>query len=470
MRIVAVWLFWCLLTVYGRAQIFPSQNIQLLSHLNPETNTSWYTPASKYAGCYGWVNPADNRRYAILGSCSGNYFIEITNPGQTLIRDFVPAPKKRALWREIKTYSHYAYLVSDDDTASFQIADMSYLPDSVHLVHNSDSIFSRAHTLFIDGNKLYTAYVHKTSFPAFTGLAVYSLNNPENPQLLRTIEQDIPMLMAHDMFVRNDTIYASMMNDGLYILKYDSVQNKFLNLSAFINYYHKGYNHSSFLTGNGKYLVFADEVPLGMYLKMIDVSDFNNITLTDTFYSHPLATPHNPYIIGNDRCYVSYYQDGLQIFDISNPIEVKRTGYFDTDTLHGLNDNFISQTYRGCWGAYHYDGTGIIIASDMQNGLFVLDASKALFPPATIPGSFQANLFPNPVSTHALLNIKSPEEDIFVITIFDAIGRLTYERTLNTIPGESTVQLSFPELAPGSYTLKLLGKKNSRVMRFLIAR
>ncbi len=93
-----------------KAQTYNSMNISLLSVIAPETTNNWYGTATKYAGCYGWHNPVDNREYAILGSTKGNHFIEITNPSAPVVRDFVAGVAQNSLWREIKTYQNYAYL------------------------------------------------------------------------------------------------------------------------------------------------------------------------------------------------------------------------------------------------------------------------------------------------------------------------------------------------------------------------
>lgn len=63
---------------------------------------------------------------------------------------------KNAIWREYKTYKNYAYQVSDDGGPNhFDIIDLSYLPDSVHVAYTGNDIFRTAHTIFIDGTRMY---------------------------------------------------------------------------------------------------------------------------------------------------------------------------------------------------------------------------------------------------------------------------------------------------------------------------
>lgn len=314
------------------AQTYPSLNINLLSHITPETDNTG-SDGRKYSGCWGWYQAAKNKEYAIVGTSSKTYFIDVSNPQNPVIRDSVMAAHAGCTWREIKNYQNYCYIVSDDAKPNtFQIVDMQYLPDSVHVIHNGTTYFERCHTIFVDQDRLYCGGPTPAGTNAPTeNMRVYSLANPANPVLLRTLSQDVPSITyVHDMFVRNDTVYASCGGQGFFILKFNPVTNTFTQMQSFTGYPYNGYNHSSWQTDNRKTMVFADEVPAGLPAKVIDVSDFNNITLTDTIRSHPGATAHNPYIMNNRWCWISTYQDGIYLYDIFNPSNVNVYGYFDT--------------------------------------------------------------------------------------------------------------------------------------------
>jgi hypothetical protein len=74
------------------------------------------------------------------------------------------------------------------------------------------------------------------------------------------------------MYVRNDTVFASAGYEGLRMMKLKS-DNTFQLLGTYYGYPQAGYNHSSWLTKNGKYLLFADEVPESLPMNFIDVSN-----------------------------------------------------------------------------------------------------------------------------------------------------------------------------------------------------
>src|SRR5690606_27722698 len=74
--------------------------------------------------------------------------------------------------------------------------------------------------------------------------------------------------------------------------------------------------------------------------------------------NNPNSIAHNPFIKG-DLCFIAYYHDGVQVFDISDPENIVRIAYYDTYS----NTNY--DGYEGCWGVYPFLESGNIIASDI---------------------------------------------------------------------------------------------------------
>lgn len=446
------------------AQTYPSMNVNLLSNWFDTTVASEPVHGIKYNGVFGWANPVDNREYAIIGSTAGTYFIEVTNPAQPIMRDFLPGRRDSCIWREIHTYKNFCYIVSDDAMPnSFQIVDLSYLPDSAFVVHDSTTIMSRCHTIFVDGDKLYGG-IPKGPFGQ-SSMAVFSLkNNPASPFLLRRLEEDYTGMDAtHDMFVRNDTIYASMSNSGYFIFRFDTVQNKFFLLGSLTSYPYKGYNHSSSLTENGNITIMCDEVPSGLQVKAVNVSDPTDITVLASFQSNAGATPHNPYVAGNDRVVIAYYQDGIQIYDISNPSSPVRSGYFDTRPEIGDNNGYPGDPYQGCWGAYIKLPSGNLLASDMQNGLFVLDASVALGKKEIGNKESGFSIYPNP--NDGKFNLQSSTSLQPSAAIYNILGEKIFQSTINN-PNSAIDISSQPD---GIYFLSISGENFTEVKKIIKA-
>ncbi len=451
---VFLFAFISLQTTYAQ---FDSQNISLYSNWYDSSMAAEPIFGAKYNSCFGWTQ--NDREYAILGSSAGTFFLDVTIPSTPVLRDFVAGRRDSCVWREYQTYGKYLYMVSDDSGPnSFQIADLSYLPDSVHIIHDGVTIFERSHTVFVDGNKLYCGSV-SGSF-GNKSMRVYSLADPTNPTLLRSLNDDYSAISSvHDMMVRNDTVYASCGYDGFYIFKFDTISNTFSMLASLTTYNFSGYNHSSAMTEDGKTLVFADEVPTGLPMKTYDVSDFGNLVFKSNFASHSGATPHNPYVVGN-KVVIAYYEDGIQVYDISNPSVPTLAGFFDTHPQNGTSYN----GYKGAWGSYTELPSGTLLASDMQNGLFVLDASSILGTnkiEQVTNTTKSISIYPNPTSDAFTFRVNGFESGALSLQLFDISGRMLLSTNSFLENSNSTLNLSLSEFESGVYVLKIQSKQGS---------
>lgn len=463
------WVF-LLGTFTGKSQSYPSQNISLLSHIDPQSTVGIGTDGRKYSGCWGWYQSSTNKEYAIAGSSAGTYFVDISNPSTPTVCAFVPG-KSGCTWREIKTYQNYCYVVSDDAAPNrFQIIDMSTLPGTVTVVHDGNSTyFERGHTIWIDNDKMYIGSETKLG-GSYKNMTVYSLATPSNPVFLASLENVAPPInVVHDMFVRNDTVFASCGFQGLYIYKFNSINNTFTQLGSYTDYGTVAlYNHSSYITDNGKYLVFADEIPAGKPLHVLDIQNLNNIVVTTTANPHPNTTPHNPYVVGNRWAVVSCYQDGLAIYDLAYPNNIYVAGYFDTHPQGGFNTgNYNGQDYRGNWGAYPFFPSGLIVTLDMQNGIFILDPSQTYSIPVGLknkdPRLDFVNVYPNPASEK--IQVMSNVHDEAELSITDLLGRELKSMHYSYFGNESVETNDLPN---GTYILKLKTSNHQLTRKFII--
>jgi choice-of-anchor B domain-containing protein len=327
-----------------------------------------------YSDIWGYVDNSGGE-YAIMASVDYTHFIDVTNP-ESPVEISRQVGVSRCLWRDYKTYEHYAYGVSDNCRGGLQIFDLQHLPDRVEKVYESTSLFADAHNIFID-EQHGRLYVSGYSDVNSVDVLVLDLNDdpvggfgPQNPKLLKKV--DLVPGYVHDLYVRDDIVYCSHGNNqSLYIYDFSDLDNISV-LGSLSSYTGQGYNHSSWLSADGKTLVMADETH-NLPLKVVDVSDPDNIEVKSTFKSALLgpryrnSVPHNPFIIGNEFAVVSYYHDGVQIYKIDDISQPFRVGYYDTFTAHSTYTG-----YKGCWGVYPFLPSGNIIASDIENGLFVL--------------------------------------------------------------------------------------------------
>ena len=424
--------------------------------------TNW--TGGRFSDCWGYVDSL-GREYAFMGSTMGTHIWDVTNPTSPTMLNFQQGREAsgNVTHRDFKTYQHYMYGVCDEGNSSLQIFDLKYLPDSVHKVYDSQHICKTAHNIFINNGRIYFCGMKDSSGNSIT-FRVASLANPVNPVVINDLASP-PFTYVHDVCVQRDTAFLSCANDGLFIYDYTNPTSPQL-IQSITSYPQQGYNHSSWVSTDGKTLVFADETH-GTGLKVYDISNLGNPTLKSIFSSNldnsnPLnSIPHNPFIVGS-RVVISYYQDGAQVFDISNTSSPFNAGYYDTfpdDTDYTSGFGY----GPGCWGVYPFLPSRHIIASDITYGLFVLDGTQVLSD-NDIFSETNMIVYPNPAGEQ--ISITSSDKFLnekIKIDLYNALG----DRVLsvsNYVPG---IPVNISSLPSGIFLLKLSDGKSSLTKKII---
>lgn len=383
--------------------VFPSHNMTLHSVFAVSPSGGGSTPSGFYNDCWGYS--ADGREFAIFGSLESVYFVDITEPtNPVLVDQFVEVATPAnggtfSLWRDFKVYKHpngnaYAYAVVDLDTSPhdeegilvFDITDIQNFdlltnPNPVRKVNQQLTHLSEAHNIFIDepNGRLYACGTDTQR----EGLIVLDLlADPIDPPLLSSLPLP-PYNYVHDLYVADNIAYCSHGETSTYaIWNYENPSLPFLVASVETG----AYQHSSWPTQDNNYAYYCEETqntPIGV----IDISDVNyntplgNDIFIENTFREPLLEPingdtaniaHNPFIKDN-LLYISYYEDGLQIFDVSDPTmkQPPRVAYLDTSP-HTPNYT----TTLNNWGTYPFYDSGIIIATDTEFGLFIAEIEE----------------------------------------------------------------------------------------------
>ncbi len=333
--------------------------IKQLANINTHPSTN-----GNYSALWGWTAP-NGREYAILGCYTGTAFIDITDTLNIHEVDFLPTPDAFSFgntWREMKTYSHYCYIVSEVSGSKIQIVDLQYLPDSIRYVGLSNiPNHISTHSISQSGPYLYLNGANKS---LTDGIAVIDLSvNPEVPVLRGKWSN----LYVHDSRIINDTIWACNIGDGKVSIIDARNKDSLRNIRSWVNNPLPNSPHNIAFTNDRHYAYVTDELshPPGK-MKIWNVSDLDNITYITSFNSYPFENSmvHNVEIY-NNYAFVAYYTAGVKVLNITNPENPVELGWFDTYPEANAN------IYTGCWGVYYFP-SGKIIASDMKRGLFVL--------------------------------------------------------------------------------------------------
>ena len=83
---------------------------------------------------------------------------------------------------------------------------------------------------------------------------------------------------------------------------------------------------------------------------------------------------HNPLVVGTD-VYASWYSDGIRVLDASHPAAIREVAFF----VPPAANNPVKPSQRGVlsntpqvWGVAYDEATGLVFASDMNSGLWIV--------------------------------------------------------------------------------------------------
>ncbi|MEZ4774282.1 MAG: choice-of-anchor B family protein [Bacteroidia bacterium] len=320
-----------------------TKNVTLTGHLpyTKELNDIW-----------GYTDLNGNE-YALVGLTNGVSIVDIATPSQPVEVQFIPGME--SVWRDIKTFDHYAY-TSNETGNGVLIIDLSGLPGNVAYKDTTLGGINTAHNVWIDDN----GYLYIIGYNTTGGFKLFDLNNdPWNPTFLGDYHQHY----VHDLYARNDLVYAGELSNGLTIL---DVTDPGLPTIIGNRDYPRAFTHNTWINDAGNVCFTTDELAQA-YLTAWEISDPGDIRFLDKIRSSVndgQAAPHNVHVL-NDYLVTSYYADGLNIVDASRPGNLVEVGYYDTSPK-------ASGFFEGAWGAYPFLPSGLVLISDIEEGLFIL--------------------------------------------------------------------------------------------------
>lgn len=354
---------------------------------------------NKYSNIWGYAQ--NNKEYALIG-CQGSStlndacaIIDVTVPTNPQVLFKIQGPV--SLWREIRTWQHYAYVTTEasDNTFGITIVDLQYLPDSIKTKqYTADGVISNVHALHIDDGYL---YLYGANNPlSQSGALILDLTDPWNPEVAGSYTTHY----VHDGIVRNNKMYAGEIFNGTFSIVDVSNKNFPVVLNSQVT--PSEFTHNTWLSTDSKYLYTTDE-RTDAFVTSYDVSDPTNIKELDR-YRRPLsggAIPHNTYVLrdslvtgtNTDWLHTSYYTQGTTIVDAAKPDNLVEVAHYDTSPLTGNG-------FQGAWGVYPYLPSGRVLVSDMELGLFVLQPT------------YQRACYLEGVVTDAVTNLPIPNASV----------------------------------------------------------
>jgi hypothetical protein len=379
-----------------------AQKLRLRSHVDPACVAASGNPSWKYADIY-----ADGK-IAVQGgyNCSGAFIYDLSDPQNPVLASaYDPVPHQAFI--EAVVVGNRGYFGSGGSNPGLPAQG-----DGVHIVDLTDPYhplllgkvdpahgggYPGIHEMMVWGKYLIENY-NGTGVQAMKFIDV---SNPANPFLKWNFNPTD--FWVHAMHIRGNRMYTSGWGGRIDIFDLSNIDAQPPALIGSI--LGDARNHSTWTTEDGKYLYSCRETPDGD-IRVYDVQNPSQPLLVRTITTSQLGlnaiTPHNPTVVGN-YLYVAWYQAGLQVFDISNPVDPKRVAQYDTfDTAFappveelkvlasgepwdvvcgaGKIQELLPNSYDGNWAVFPFLGQDKVLAGDMSTGLYVFDATSVASP------------------------------------------------------------------------------------------
>jgi hypothetical protein len=239
-------------------------------------------------------------------------------------------------------------------------------PVEVVSVTPNGGVVEGVHTLFtevIEGKTM--AYLADGISNVTT---IWDVSNPRVPIRLGAHVSADSRWAVHDLYAKDGRLYLNATLGGMIVVDTQPDPANPVEIGRFAP--EVGYSHSNWVTTiEGKrYSVHGDE-GYDAHFKIVDVEPASATFMQEVgkYQTRPQVSAHNVMAFGN-KAYAAYYQDGVRIFDLSDPTNPTLAAYFNTwDPVRSPGGRF-----EGAVGLDVDVEAGLIYVADHPRGLMIL--------------------------------------------------------------------------------------------------
>jgi choice-of-anchor B domain-containing protein len=496
--------------VVHAAETYRCSNVDLLSRVTLQQmdafsgNDSW-----------GWTDPQSGREYALMGLDNGTFFVDITEPGVPRLLGKLPTESISTLWRDMKVHADHMFVVSEAANHGMQIFDLTRLrglEEDRHRTFVADAVFTggdgpaffRAHNVAINeetGRAYIVGARDHEHLVCQGGLYIVDVSQPKAPQFAGCFADDG---YIHDVqcviysgpdsrYAGRELCFASSPassglsignpNNTLTIIDVtDSQQSVEVGKTSYgiavgSGMVQASFAHQGWLTGDQRHFFLNDEgdqLSFGLNTRsiVIDVSDIEQPFFVDSYFYSTQSIAHNLFI-RNRYLFAANYTTGLQVLDVGDletsgrVDDISRIGYFDTfpDDDHPRPRDLRhddAQTFQGAWSNYPFFESGVVLVSDINRGLFVLQPTN--LDVAAEPGPEHRlaimEIFPSPFRDRLSVGLLLDRDQRVRIEAFDILGRRVASLFDDRLSAGQRHEMTFTlsHLPAGFYVVRAVGE------------
>jgi choice-of-anchor B domain-containing protein len=364
---------------------YPCGNVTLLSHVDLQT-----MGAQAGNDVWGWTDPVTGKEYALMGLADGTAFVDVSDPVNPLYLGKLPTHTVATVWRDVKVYNDYAFIVSEADGHGMQVFDLVRLrdvaPTQGPVTFTADAHYDRvgqSHNVVINEETGLAVIVgNREAEGCAGGLHLVDVTTPLQPEFVGCFSEDgythdaqCVIYDGPDADYTGREICAASNEDTVTFADVTDRANT-VEISQAV-YPNPAYTHQGWLTEDHRYFIGNDELDeqrfgLNTRSLIFDITDLDEPEFIGAYLGEHPSIDHNLYVRG-DAVYMANYRTGLRVVDASDIADAEMTeiAFFDSFPTDDANQ------FGGAWSTFPYFDSGIVLISDMQRGLFVVRPERA---------------------------------------------------------------------------------------------
>ena len=330
---------------------------------------------------WGWTDPSTGSEYALVGLDDGTAFVDITGD-ELIYLGKLPSATGSSIWRDIKIYNNYAFIVSEAAGHGMQVFDLTKLRGLTSEQNfTADARYTgigNAHNIVINETMGFAYPVGTARNDAFNGgVHFVDVQDPLTPIGVGgygvngyTHDAQVVTYNGPDSDYSGQEIFIGANEDEIAIANITD-KNSPTEIST-LSYNNLGYTHQGWFTEDQRFYILGDETDeqgfgFNSRTLIFDMQDLDNPEFFFEYFGPTEAIDHNGYVLGNEY-YLANYTAGMRLLDISDIANgnISEIAFFDTFPQNN------GASFNGVWSVYPFFQSGNILINDSNTGLFVV--------------------------------------------------------------------------------------------------